>query len=609
MGVYGSHREPLALLKSRFGYDRFLPLQEEVISSVLAGRDSLVLMPTGGGKSLCYQLPALCLDGLALVVSPLIALMKDQVDSLLANGIAAAFLNSALPPGEARSVRARAQRGQLDILYVAPERLALPGFLDFVRSLRIALVAVDEAHCISEWGHDFRPDYRNLKALRDSLPGAPFIALTATATERVREDIVSQLGLEEGSRFVSSFNRPNLTYTVRPKGAAFDELVSLLRKRAGRLRHRLPLLAPRHGRPGRRPPEPRRSRPCPTTPAWRAAVRRQTQERFIRDEVQVVVATIAFGMGIEQARHQAGGPLRRAEDGRGVLPGDGPGGTRRPAQRLRPLLLPRRHLQAQLLHRPASKTSEEQRKARSKLAQMARYGELQTCRRSFLLSYFGETLDEDSCGGCDICSTPTEEFDATVVSQKLLSAVVRTGERFGAKHVIDVLRGANSRRIRELGHADLSVFGIAGETPEEELRQLVELLLDRGLLAKDGRTVPDPLSDRRRVEASWSGGSGCSSRGPSAAPRAVSRLTRRREIEYDRELFEKLRLLRKELADERRVPPYVIFGDASLQQMAGYLPQNARRPLPRLGRRRRQARELRRPLPGGHPLPHPASAG
>ena len=567
--VMESSREPLTLLKSRFGYDRFLPLQEEVIANVLAGKDSLVLMPTGGGKSLCYQLPALCFSGLALVVSPLIALMKDQVDSLLANGIDAAFINSTLPPVEARDVRARAIRGELDILYVAPERLALPGFLEFLRNADISLVAIDEAHCISEWGHDFRPDYRNLKALRGHLPGAPFMALTATATERVREDIVSQLGLEPVDRFVSSFNRSNLTYTVRPKRAAFEALLALLRRN--------PNGAAIVYRFSRRDTEDLAADlreegfdALPYHAGLDVAVRRETQERFIQDELQVVVATIAFGMGIDKPdirlvvhyelpKTVEGYYQETGRAGRDGLPSDCV------------LFYSRADSFKHNFFIDQIEDRSEQENAQRKLAQMVQYSELQSCRRRFLLGYFGEALEEGSCDGCDVCSTPTEEFDATVISQKLLSGVVRTGERFGAKHVIDVLRGANVSRVRELGHDRLSVHGVAGDTSEDELHRLIEQLLEKGLLAKQGDRYPTLavtdagwrfLDARERLVLTRP----IRTDGAAAAPRT-------RELDYDRGLFEKLRLLRKELADEMGVPPYVVFGDRSLQQMAHYLPQ------------------------------------
>ena len=289
----------LDVLKSRFGHDGFLPMQEEVIGNVLAGRDSLVLMPTGSGKSLCYQLPALCLDGVTLVVSPLIALMKDQVDALKSRGVAADFINSTMSYEDVRRVQLETYNGRLDILYAAPERIAMPRFRQFLRVLNLGLIAIDEAHCISEWGHDFRPDYRNLQALRDDFPAVPVIALTATATERVREDIVGQLRMPDAPQFVASFNRPNLTYRVRPKRRSFDALVSLLRKRGDgsaivyrfsrRNTEELATKLSEHG-----------FRALPYHAGLEDDVRRETQERFLRDDAPIIVATIAFGMGVDK---------------------------------------------------------------------------------------------------------------------------------------------------------------------------------------------------------------------------------------------------------------------------------------------------------------------
>jgi len=572
--------EILSVLKNRFGFDRFLPLQEEIVSNVLAGNDSLVLMPTGGGKSLCYQLPALCQDGYTMVVSPLIALMKDQVDSLQANGIPAAFVNSTLTPQENESVLTSTAEGGVKILYVAPERLATARFRNFLQAAGPSLIAIDEAHCISEWGHDFRPDYRNLKNVRDLLPGVPVIALTATATEIVRRDIADQLRIESGKSFVSSFNRPNLSYTVKPKLHSFDSLVELVDRHKNESaiiycfsRKETESLAADLVSVG--------ISAAPYHAGLDHPIRRATQENFIKDEISVIVATIAFGMGIDKPdvrlvvhynlpKTVEGYYQETGRAGRDGLPSD-----------------------CVLFYTFGDKVKQdyfinqiddldERNHAAEKLAKMVDYCELRSCRRQFMLNYFGEEWVPESggndCGGCDVCLAVKEEFDATEIAQKILSAIIRTGERFGIKYVADVLRGSNAKRIRELQHDQLTVHGIASDSSDAELREMFGLLQDEGLVAVS-------LGEYRTISVTAEGRAFLNNRTtlkldriPQSAEVPSSREprdgSRSKNLDYDQELFALLRGLRKQIAQERNVPAFVIFGDVSLHEMAFYFPND-----------------------------------
>ena len=585
------------LLKRHFGYDEFMPLQEEIITTALEERDALALMPTGGGKSLCYQFPAMQFEGLTLVVSPLVALMKDQVDALKATGIPAAYLYNKMPHFEIDRVQQQAQQGTLKILYVAPERLALPSFQQFLAKLKVSLVAVDEAHCISVWGHAFRPDYRKLGELRSALPGVPFLALTATATERVREDIVEQLHLEQPELFVASFNRSNLNYSVLAKQRdSFTRLVELLQKHKGesviiycstikgteelaaRLRENGFDAQPYHADLG--------------------GVRQQRQEDFIHDRTAIIVATIAFGMGIDKSNirlivhydlpktlenyYQETG--RAGRDG---LPSD--------------CVLFYTYADVPKLEYLLDKDTEDEtkrRNAREKLARVNEFCQLQACRRRFLLRYFGEEWPKDNCSGCDFCLTPREEFDATEIAQKILSAVVRTGERFGIAHVTDVLRGSRKKRVKELKHDALSVYGIVDDYSADEIKEIAGQLVEEGLLYRDkgeyptlsvarpgkdflkrrqALTLTRPIREQGKVPAA-----GRSAHDFAEVNGGISQRRERRKdsasdrtsLDFDQGLFEELHGLRRRLAAERGVPPYVIFNDVALQQMAYYLPQS-----------------------------------
>jgi ATP-dependent DNA helicase RecQ len=575
-------------LKSQFGHAAFRPGQRQIVDMVLAGRDALVLMPTGGGKSLTYQLPALLRPGLTVVISPLIALMQDQVERLEANGIAATFVNSSLAPAERTRREQAAVRGDYRLLYVSPERLLGEGFLALLDRVAagpgIALFAVDEAHCVSEWGHDFRPEYRRLSRVRHRFPAVPMLALTATATERVRQDILVQLHLKEPYLHVASFNRPNLFYDVRAKHKrSYAELVGLLREIGGptgdasviiycQSRRSVEQLSERLSRDG--------IRALPYHAGLSPEERTEYQSRFIRDDVPVLVATIAFGMGIgiPDVRAVIHYDLPRnlesyyQESGRAGRDGD-------PA---RCVIFFAYGDRAKIEFMIAQKSEpQEQRVAREQLAQVVAYCEGATCRRAMLLAYFGEELPGEQCGACDVClgARATPE-DRSVDAQKFLSAVAKTGQRFGMRHVADVLRGANTQRILSNNHHQLSVYGIGQDHSAAEWQHLGRALTQQGLIeswSDETGSYPvlrlnpaswEVLRGQRRVEIA-----------PMEAPSSSreSRDGRRApEEELDpvrQQLFTELRALRREIADEENHPAFMIFSDASLRSMALVCPR------------------------------------
>jgi len=565
-----------ALLKRHFGYDQFRPGQEEIITNALGGRDSLVVMPTGGGKSLCYQLPALATGGVTLVISPLIALMKDQVDGLRANGVAADFLNSTLDNRTAAEVERDAQAGAVRLLYVAPERVSMPGFRRFLANLDLRMIAIDEAHCISEWGHDFRPDYRALADLRDLFPQTPIMALTATATERVQQDIVDQLRLSDCRRFVSGFDRPNLTYRVQTGAGAWDALLGLLEERRGQSaivycfsRKDTEELAARltgHGHPA-----------VAYHAGLDANTRRLTQERFIDGEVPIVAATIAFGMGIDKPdirlvvhhtlpKSIEGYYQETGRAGRDGLPSEC-------------VLFFNEGDRAKQEHFIRAMTGDARALGERQLQQMVDYCRLTTCRRRYLLQYFGDTLDDgSSCGACDVCLAQRQAVDVTVVAQKMLSAVIRTGERFGIAHVSDVLLGSGKQRIKELGHDQLSVYGIVNDHDRSRLRDIANGLVEQGLLAREDGQYPT-------INVTPAGRKWLRSRQMLTLDMRVDEGTPKRELrgkratvsgasDFDAGLFEQLRALRRRLADEEGVPAFVVFGDATLKGLAAAKPTN-----------------------------------
>ena len=555
-------------LKTVFGFQTFRPNQESIIKNILDSRDVFAVMPTGGGKSLCYQLPATLMHGTSVVISPLISLMKDQVDAAVENGIQAAFINSSMDPDEVSDVYLMLKYNKIRLLYIAPERFAMPHFLERLKTAAISMFAIDEAHCISEWGHDFRPDYLGLSLIPEMFPDVPIAAFTATATRRVQEDIIHKIGLRKPHIVRASFDRPNLFYEVKAKSRIELQILEFLRDRpgesgiiyrttrdsvmetAGFLKTKGIAALPYHA-------------------GLSADERTMNQDAFNRDEVQVIVATIAFGMGIDKSNLRFIIHADLPKNIEGYYQETGRAG--RDGEPAHCLLFFRRGDIPKIRYFINEITDDSERFiAIEKLNQIVGFATHNVCRRRQLLRFFGEGYPRDNCGACDICSGSVEQIDITTDAQIILSAISRTRQRFGIGHIIDIVTGADTKRIRELGHNDIKTYGTGKGRDKKYWRSIVDELIAQESVMQEGDPYPvmkitqkgsDILFGRERIMA--------------LRKEEIKAETARKKDEvegYDGILFERLRTVRKRIAEGQKVPPYIIFSDRTLHEMCRRFP-------------------------------------
>ncbi len=560
------------ILKHQFGYDSFRMNQEAAIECLLHKKDAVVLMPTGGGKSLCYQIPALMFDGLTLVVSPLIALMKDQVDALQSNGIVAAYLNSTQTNREQVEVFQKVRRGEVKLLYVAPERLMQSGerFIDFLDGLDISLFAIDEAHCISSWGHDFRPEYRQLSKLKQYFPDVPLIALTATADKLVRQDIIKYLNLQNYELLISSFNRPNIYYTVKPKRSSYGQLLDFLeeRKSESGIIYCLSRAATENLALDLRDEG---FNALPYHAGLTKGERDKNQSLFINDDVKIIVATIAFGMGIDKSNVRFVVHMDLPKNIESYYQETGRAG--RDGLESDALLFFSWGDVNKLKGFAEIENNQQQSEIMlKKLNQMGEYGDLKHCRRKYLLDYFDEELNED-CGHCDNCDTDFEKIDGTIIAQKALSAVARTGQKFGLTYLVDFIRGSKSQKIWDT-HKNLKTYGIGSDISKDEWLAYFRDLVTQGFL----KQVEEKYTTIALTEKSLGVLKGNTPVELFKVTVKEKKSTLVSEVShpYEKDLFERLRTLRAKFAKAENVPPYIIFSDVTLVECSTYLPLTER---------------------------------
>ncbi len=561
-------------LKKYFGYDSFRPMQKEIIDAVYEKKDALVLMPTGGGKSICYQIPAITMDGICIVVSPLISLMKDQVESLRASGIEAAFLNSSLSSDEQKAVEDDVYYGRIKLLYVSPEKMVSQSFQPLLQQANVNLFAIDEAHCISSWGHDFRPEYTKLRFIKNQFPNIPIIALTATADKVTRRDIVKQLELVEPNIYIASFDRPNISLNVLPGQKKIQQILAFIKQRPNQSgivyclsRKSTEQVAQKLNAAG--------IKAGFYHAGINSAERSKVQEDFINDNVPVVCATIAFGMGIDKSNVRWVIHYNMPKNLEGYYQEIGRAG--RDGARADTLLFYSFGDVMILRDIIQSNNSENFEMQLSKLERMQQYAESMICRRKILLGYFSESLKKD-CGNCDVCKNPPQQFDGTVLAQKALSAIARLGENVGARMLIDVLRGSRRQDILNAGFDKIKTYGAGADISFSDWQQLIyqlinlgyiEIAYDKNNTLRLTETAKTVLFEKQKVALVKI----TDIKQRQEEQRAQLKTKTKRQRVRD-ELFETLRQLRKELAQKKGIPPYLIFSDASLEEMAATRPTN-----------------------------------
>ena len=560
----------LNTLKTVFGFQSFRPNQENIIESILDKRDVFAVMPTGGGKSLCYQLPAIMMTGTTIVISPLISLMKDQVDAALENGIPAAFMNSSLSSEEISGVYQRMKYNKIKLLYIAPERFAMQHFLETLKNLPVSFFAIDEAHCVSEWGHDFRPDYLALSVIPKMFPGAPVAAFTATATQRVQEDIISRIGLRSPEIIRASFNRPNLFYEVKSKLKVDLQILEFLKEHPGEsgivyrttrdsVTDTAEFLTSRG------------IKALPYHAGLGSEERTSNQDAFNRDEISVIVATIAFGMGIDKSNVRFVIHADLPKNIEGYYQETGRAG--RDGEPAHCLLLFSRGDIPKIRYFIDRLTDDNERSvALEKLNQIAGFAAHNVCRRKQLLNFFGEEYLSENCETCDICSGTVEQIDITLDAQIAMSAVSRTQQRFGAGHIVDIVTGADTKRIRELRHSQIKTYGAGRDKDKKYWRSIIDELLAQEALQQDGDKYPVLKLTQKGSDILFGKARILALKKETVRPKKGFLMDTASGHGYDETLFERLRIVRKNLAEEQQVPPYVVFSDKTLHDMCRFHP-------------------------------------